>query len=190
MTQWVIHLLCPPNSSHLRAVSEGVFLPGHSWSNHSSAAAAGRENEAAAKLSQALGIWRRRQTRGSATFFPLAVSVFPRALRALQWFSGPTVLTAIFLSSGALQVPALLLLGEPAGVLSESYQMCYQKWCAPLLTEKVDKPLFRSPPLPVREFYPACLWPQSWLGMALARDWNQCESLHPSVLSLWVTNHQ
>lgn len=42
VTQWVTHLLCSPSSSHLRAVSEGVFLPGHSWSNHSPDAAAGR----------------------------------------------------------------------------------------------------------------------------------------------------
>jgi len=56
VTHRVTHLVCPPRSSYLRAVSEGVFLPGRSWSNHSPGAAPGREDEVAAKLSQILGI--------------------------------------------------------------------------------------------------------------------------------------
>lgn len=46
----------PLGSSHLRAVSEGVFLPGRSRSNHSPCAAPDREDEVAAKLSQTLDI--------------------------------------------------------------------------------------------------------------------------------------
>lgn len=46
----------PSQQLYLKAVSEGVFLPGRSQSSHSPGAATGRGDEVAAKLSQTLGI--------------------------------------------------------------------------------------------------------------------------------------